>query len=48
MAKFYINVDQVTEERFNRDNNDNFNASIQSFITVSGDGDIYMTYNEED
>ena len=46
--KFYINGDQVSEETFDRDNNDNFNAGIQSEITTNDNGDTFMTYSQED
>lgn len=48
MSNFYINGGQVSEARFDRDNNDNFNAGIQSEIITNDNGDTFMTYSEED
>ncbi len=41
--KYFINGDEVSEETFDRDNNDNFNVGIQSEI-IETETETHMNY----
>jgi len=43
--KYYINGDEVSEQTFERDAEDNFNAGIDYQITER-DNNLYMTYKD--
>lgn len=45
--QYFINGDQVSEDTFERDAEDNFNAGIAGDITVTGDITT-MNYKDEE
>jgi hypothetical protein len=47
MARYFINGSEVSEDRLEREINDNFNAGITQTIDEDESGNVTLNYNEE-